>query len=83
VWESLVAPVRALLLVKYRISDDSAEIERGHLQLVEAIRAENPDRAEALLKSHIIDTAELVLQLLDRDQAEPTARVGVDDGTSA
>lgn len=83
VWESLVAPVRALLLVKYRISDDSAEIERGHRSLVEAIRAKDPDRAEALLKSHIIDTAELVLKLLDRDQAAPAARDGVDDGTSA
>lgn len=70
VWESLVAPVRALLLVKYRISDDSPEIERGHRQLVEAIRAEHPDRAEELLKSHIVDTAELVLQLLVRDEAE-------------
>jgi len=81
VWESLVAPVRALLLVKYRISDDSPEIERGHRQLVEAIRAENPGRAEELLKSHIVDTAELVLQLLVRDEAGAAGN-GSGDGTA-
>ena len=65
VWESLVAPVRALLLVKYRVRDDSLEIERGHRKLVEAIQAGDPDLAETLLKSHIVDTAELVLGLID------------------
>ncbi|MEZ4626087.1 MAG: FCD domain-containing protein [Thermomicrobiales bacterium] len=69
VWESLVAPVRALLLVKYRITDDSDEIERGHRGLIEAIRARDPDLAEDRLKSHIVDTAELVLRI--REQEEP------------
>jgi DNA-binding GntR family transcriptional regulator len=82
VWESLVAPVRALLLVKYRISDDSPEIERGHRSLVEAIREQNPDLAEQLLKSHIVDTAELVLQLLDQDEGTLAADTGRAHGTA-
>lgn len=71
VWESLVAPVRALLLVKYRVTDDSPEIEKGHRKLVEAIRAGDPDLAESLLRSHIVDTAELVLGLIDRTEHLP------------
>lgn len=70
IWESLVSLVRALLLVKYRVSDDSAEIERSHRSLVEAIRARNPTQAESLLRVHIVDTAELVLNLLERDQRD-------------
>ena len=78
VWESLVAPVRALLLVKYRITDDSDEIERGHRGLIEAIRANDPDLAEDRLKSHIVDTAELVLRIRERE--EPGAGTGNGEG---
>ncbi len=74
VWESLVAPVRALLLVKYRVTDDSPEIERSHRSLLEAIRARDPDLAAQRLESHIVDTAELVLKLLDRSESTPSAR---------
>lgn len=63
-WEGLVAPVRAFLLTKYRVSDDSPEITQGHARLVNAIRDHKPDLAEELLKSHIIDTAEEVLRIL-------------------
>ena len=63
-WEALVAPVRAFLLTKYRVFDDSPEIAQGHERLVNAIRDHKPDLAEELLKSHIIDTAEEVLRIL-------------------
>ncbi|MEZ4497288.1 MAG: FCD domain-containing protein [Thermomicrobiales bacterium] len=51
------------------MTDDSDEIERGHRGLIEAIRARDPDLAEDRLKSHIVDTAELVLRI--REQEEP------------
>ena len=56
--------VRAFLLTKYRVFDDSPEIAQGHERLVNAIRDHKPDLAEELLKSHIIDTAEEVLRIL-------------------
>ena len=77
-WGDLVAPSRALLLTKYRLFDDSPEITHGHQRLADAIRDRDPDRAEQLLKSHIIDTWEAVLRALAREGADGNERR--DDG---
>jgi DNA-binding GntR family transcriptional regulator len=82
-WEALVSPVRAFLLTKYRIFDDSPEIAQGHERLVDAIRVRKPDLAEELLKSHIIDTAEEVLRILALEETDGNLATGGNDGTHA
>ncbi|MGH2550605.1 MAG: GntR family transcriptional regulator, partial [Thermomicrobiales bacterium] len=63
-WGDLVAPTRALLLTKYRLFDDSEEISNGHVILLNAIQAGDQDRAVVLLKRHVTDTHEQILQSL-------------------
>jgi DNA-binding GntR family transcriptional regulator len=69
-WTGLIAQVRALLLTKYRLFDDSPDIARGHQQLVDAIRDHDAQRAEALLHAHISDTAEQVLAALNHQMPD-------------
>lgn len=78
-WGDLVAPSRALLLTKYRLFDDSPDITLGHQRLVDAIRDRDSDRAEALLRSHIVDTWEEVLHALATEKAT-AGSTGGDDG---
>jgi DNA-binding GntR family transcriptional regulator len=79
-WGDLVAPSRALLLTKYRLFDDSPDITLGHQRLVDAIRDRDPDRAEQLLRSHIVDTWEEVLRALAQEEAGGNG-LGGNDGT--
>jgi DNA-binding GntR family transcriptional regulator len=67
-WGDLVAPIRALLLTKYRLFDDSELIAHGHQVLVDAIRKRDPDRAVTLLERHITDTWEEVLRSLAHER---------------
>ncbi len=63
--------VRALLLTKYRLFDDSAEITHGHEILRDAIQQGDGDYAAILLERHVIDTHEAIVQSLAHERAKP------------
>jgi DNA-binding GntR family transcriptional regulator len=70
-WGDLVAPTRALLLTKYRLFDDSAEITHGHEILRDAILQGDADHAAKLLERHVIDTHEAIVQSLAHERVKP------------
>ncbi len=69
-WAGMMDQVRTLLLTKYRLYDDSADIAHSHQVLLDACRAGDPAVAARRVDAHITDTAERVLREL---AAETTA----------
>jgi DNA-binding GntR family transcriptional regulator len=77
-WSRMITQLRAMLLTKYELYDDSPAIADSHQELLDAIRSHDPDRAEALVKTHIVETAERVLRLLE--SSEDAARSSTHPG---
>jgi DNA-binding GntR family transcriptional regulator len=75
-WGDLVAPTRALLLTKYRLFDDSAEITNGHVILLDAIQQGDQEQAALLLDRHVTDTHEAILQSLASERTRSDGRDG-------
>ncbi|MSP13159.1 MAG: GntR family transcriptional regulator [Chloroflexi bacterium] len=67
-WRSMESALRAFLLLKYGLYDDSPEIANSHQPLIDALRQRDPDKAEAVLRSHISETAEHVLHSLEEEK---------------
>src|SRR5262249_13834052 len=59
---------RAFLLRKYALYDDSALIAGSHQPILDALQQRDADRAARLLRTHILDTAERVLDGLEQEQ---------------
>ena len=77
-WGSMMIQLRALLLTKYNLYDDSPDIAHSHQEFIDALRLRDADRAEALVKTHIAETAEHVLRALA--EAEHVPLTGDGDG---
>ncbi|MBI3943053.1 MAG: GntR family transcriptional regulator [Chloroflexi bacterium] len=67
-WRGMESALRAFLLLKYGLYDDSPEIANSHQPLIDALRQHNPDKAEAALRSHIFETAQHVLYSLEEEK---------------
>jgi DNA-binding GntR family transcriptional regulator len=64
-WTSMVTQLRALLLTKYDLYDDSPAIAESHARLLDAVRSRDAAGAERMVQEHIVETAEKVLRLLE------------------
>jgi DNA-binding GntR family transcriptional regulator len=73
VWQSL-NPERWTMVSGLRATELSLEqIAERHWPIMAALRAHNPARAEAIIRSHILELAERVLAGLDRPGEPPHA----------
>ena len=72
-WVSLETMLRAFLLLKYDLMDDSSLIAAGHQPILDALRRGDGERAAQLLPPHIMETAELVLARLEAERGEEGA----------
>ncbi len=68
-WTGMMDQVRTLLLTKYRLYDDSADIAQSHQVLLDACRDGDPAHAAHRVEAHITDTAERVLRELATESA--------------
>lgn len=67
-WCGMETMLRAFLLRKYALYDDSALIAGSHQPIVDALQQHDADRAARLLRTHILDTAARVLEGLEQEQ---------------
>lgn len=67
-WLSMETVLRAFLLLKYDLYDDSPLIAGSHQPLVDALRARDGETAAAVLHDHIAETAEKILKSLAREE---------------
>jgi DNA-binding GntR family transcriptional regulator len=67
-WCGMETMLRAFLLLKYALYDDSALIAGSHQPILDALQQHDADRAAPLLRAHILDTAERVLEGLELEQ---------------
>jgi GntR family transcriptional regulator, gluconate operon transcriptional repressor len=72
-WLGMETMLRAFLLLKYDIMDDSSLIAGGHEPILEALRAGDGELAARLLPPHIMETAERVLVRLEAERGEEGA----------
>lgn len=72
-WRGMETMLRAFLLLKYALYDDSALIAGSHQPILDALRDRDAERAVQILGAHILDTAEQVLEGLERERAGGTA----------
>jgi len=72
-WLSMETMLRAFLLLKYDLYDDSSLIAESHQPIVEALRRGDGDQAAQLLYRHIMGTAEQVLTKLEEERGEGQA----------
>ncbi|MFN8538716.1 MAG: GntR family transcriptional regulator [Thermomicrobiales bacterium] len=79
-WVGMETMLRAFLLLKYDLMDDSSLIAGGHGPILEALRAGDGELAARLLPPHIMETAEQVLERLEavrgEDGATATGKLG-------
>ena len=79
-WLGMETAVRAFLLLKYTLFDDSPLIAGSHQPIIDALRRHDEDRVAEILHIHITETAERVVESLERElQKERDSR----DGSSA
>lgn len=69
-WLGMETMLRAFLLLKYALYDDSALIAGSHQPIVDALREGDSERAIRVLSSHIAETAERVLTSLEEERQE-------------
>jgi DNA-binding GntR family transcriptional regulator len=69
-WTGMMDKIRTLLLTKYRLYDDSADIAQSHQVLLDACRDGDPALAARRVEAHITDTAERVLRELAAEQVD-------------
>lgn len=72
-WVGMETMLRAFLLLKYDLMDDSSLIAGGHGPILEALRAGDGELAARLLPPHIMETAEQVLERLEAVRGEDGA----------
>lgn len=72
-WLGMETMLRAFLLLKYDLYDDSSLIAESHRPILDAIRRGDGDRAAELLQRHIMETAEQVLARLEEERGEESA----------
>lgn len=63
-WLSMETVLRAFLLLKYDLYDDSPLIAGSHQPILDALRCGDGERAAAELRNHISETAERILSTL-------------------
>ena len=69
--------MRAFLLLKYTLFDDSPLIAGSHQPIIDALRRHDEDRVAEILHIHITETAERVVESLERElQKERDSRDG-------
>jgi DNA-binding GntR family transcriptional regulator len=69
-WLGMETMLRAFLLLKYALYDDSALIASSHQPIIDALRQGDGERAARELTSHIANTAERVLSSLEEERRE-------------
>ena len=69
-WLSMETMLRAFLLLKYALYDDSGLIAASHQPIVDALREGDAERAVHELTIHIANTAERVLTSLEEERRE-------------
>ena len=67
-WLGMETMLRAFLLLKYDLYDDSSQIAESHRPILDAIRRGDGDDAADLLQRHIMETAEQVLARLEAER---------------
>ncbi|HEU5330006.1 MAG TPA: GntR family transcriptional regulator [Thermomicrobiales bacterium] len=67
-WVGMETMLRAFLLLKYALYDDSALIAGSHQGIVDALRQHDGEQAARMLSSHITETAERVLANLEQQR---------------
>lgn len=73
-WRGMETMLRAFLLLKYALYDDSALIAESHQPIVDALREHDAARAGAALSAHIGDTAEHVLERMEHERHDAVTR---------
>lgn len=66
-WLGMETAVRAFLLLKYTLFDDSPLIAGSHQPLLDALRSGDPEYGAALMHTHITETAERVVESLEHE----------------
>lgn len=72
-WLGMETMLRAFLLLKYDLLDDSPLIAGGHQPILDALRRGDGELAATLLPPHIMETAERVLARLDEERQQERA----------
>jgi DNA-binding GntR family transcriptional regulator len=76
-WLGMETAVRAFLLLKYTLFDDSPLIAGSHQPIIDALRLGDGERAADFLHTHIIETAERVVENLEAELQKERRAPGV------
>lgn len=81
-WLGMETMLRAFLLLKYDLMDDSSLISGGHQPILDALRRGDGELAARLLPPHIMETAELVLKRLEEERDQESANAAGQAGAA-
>jgi DNA-binding GntR family transcriptional regulator len=77
-WLGMETAVRAFLLLKYTLFDDSPLIAGSHQPILDALRRGDGEGAAGYLHTHIIETAERVVESLEAELQKERRAPGVE-----